>query len=106
MMKTVPLTKTTLSTNLKGCLTAFGLALFVQFSASAAVGTHPAGGHVPLSCRGSDTIHSIQVSKAQSSKKSRSGCIPMPGSRCYSFPPMAKTERCISYSCSIWMAGW
>ena len=69
MMKTVPLTKTTLCANLKGCLTALGLALFVQFSASAAVVTHPAGGHDPLSCRGSDTIHSIQVSKAQSSKK-------------------------------------
>jgi len=68
MMKTVPLTKTTLPTNLKGCLTAFGLALFVQFSASAAVGP-PACGHDPLSFRGSDTIHSIQVSKAQSSKK-------------------------------------
>jgi hypothetical protein len=67
MMKTVPLTKTTLSTNLKGYVTAFSLALFVQFSASAAVGATPAGGHDPL--RGSDTIHSIQVSKAQSSKK-------------------------------------
>jgi len=67
MMKTVPLSKTTLSTNLKGCLTALGLALFVQFSASAAVGATPTGGHDPL--WGSDTIHSIQVSKAQSSKK-------------------------------------
>ena len=70
MMKTVPLKKTTLPTNLKGYLTAFGLALFVQLSASAAVtGNAPAGGHDATSCRGSDTIHSIQVSKAQSSKK-------------------------------------
>ena len=69
MMKTVPLTKTTLSTNLKGCLTALSLALFVHFSASAAVGVTPTDGHDPLSCAGPDTIHSIQVTKAQSSKK-------------------------------------
>ena len=67
-MKTVPLTQTILRTNLKSGLTAFGLALFVQFSASAA-GPDPAGGHDPFSSRSSDTIHSIQVSKAQSSKK-------------------------------------
>jgi hypothetical protein len=69
MMKTVPLTKTILCANLKGCLTALSLALFVQFSASAAVGATPTGGHDPLSCPGPDTIHSIQVTKAQSSKK-------------------------------------
>ena len=70
MMKTVPLTKTTLPANLKGCLTALGLTLFLQFSARAAVtGDHPGGGRDAPSCRGSDTIHSIQVSKAQSSKK-------------------------------------
>ncbi len=58
MKKTVPLRKTTLPANLKGCLTAFGLAMFVQFSATAAVVGNPP-----------DTIHSILVSKAQSSKK-------------------------------------
>jgi hypothetical protein len=51
-------------------LMAFGLALFVQcFAYAAEPGSVPAGAHNPLSCRGSDTIHSILVSRAQTSKK-------------------------------------
>ncbi len=30
----------------------------------------------------------------------------MPGSRSFSFPPMGKTGRSISYIYSIWMGGW
>jgi hypothetical protein len=51
-------------------LMALGLALFVQcFAYAAEPGSVPAGAHGPLFCRGSDTIHSILVSKAQTSKK-------------------------------------
>ncbi len=64
----VPLKKTFLSPNAftKG-LTVFGLALCVQCTTYAA-GVDLSGKH-PFSCSGSDTIHSIQVSKSQSSKK-------------------------------------
>ena len=70
MSKTVPLKKTNLPANMSGALTALGLALFVQCNVyAAAAGVTPRGTHGPSSCRGSDTIHSIQVSKAQTSKK-------------------------------------
>jgi hypothetical protein len=70
MSKTVPLKKTNLPANMSGALTALGLALFVQCNVyAAAAGVSPPGAHGPSSCRGSDTIHSIQVSKAQTSKK-------------------------------------
>lgn len=65
MAQTVPLKKTILSPSAVCRLTIIGLALSVQCSSFAA---GPAGTHPPLS-PGSDTIHSIQVSKAQSSKK-------------------------------------
>lgn len=65
----VPLKKTSLS--LKNAFTkglpAIGLALCVQCSVYAA-GENPTGGHT-LSHSGYDTVHSIQVSKSQSSKK-------------------------------------
>ena len=51
-------------------LLAFGLAFFVQCNAYAAgPGFIPVRPHSAVSGRGADTIHSIQVSKAQTSKK-------------------------------------
>lgn len=67
MVKTVPLKKTYLSSNLIAGLAAFGLALCLQINcASAADGVRLTGGHLPP---GMDTIHSIQISKSLSSKK-------------------------------------
>jgi hypothetical protein len=68
MTKPVPTKKTTQSPNAiyKG-LTVLGLALCVQCTTYAA--GNPSGPHNPFSCIGYDTIHSIQVSTAQSSKK-------------------------------------
>ena len=64
------LKKTISSANLKGSLMALGLALFVKFSAFAAPPTGFSAGRSGLSSdTGSVTIHSIQVSKAQTSKK-------------------------------------
>jgi hypothetical protein len=60
--------KTVLSANLKGGVMALGLALFVQCSAFAAPAVS-GGKSSPTSDTGSETIHSIQVSKAQTSKK-------------------------------------
>ena len=68
MMQTVHPKKTTLSANLARGVAALGLALFVQCTAVAASGTS-GGTQPPPFFKGSDTIHSIQVSKAQSSKK-------------------------------------
>jgi len=68
MDQAVPLKKTTPRLSAACKLTLIGLALSVQISAFAA-GTDPAASR-PLSSTGSsDTIHSIQISKAQTSKK-------------------------------------
>ena len=69
MIKPVPFKKANLRTNaiLRG-LTVAGAALCVQIAAYAA-GPEPSG-H-PFARRGNDTIHSIQVSTAQSSKKNK-----------------------------------
>jgi hypothetical protein len=67
MNQTVPLKKTILSPGAVCRLTIIGLALSVQCSAFAA-GSAPTSAHI-LSSRGSDTIHSIQINKGQSSKK-------------------------------------
>ena len=71
MSKTVPLKKTTFCANLTRGAAAFGLALIVQCSANAASGIAPGpGGPQSLHfCQDPDTIHSIQVSKSQTSKK-------------------------------------
>ena len=61
----LPLKKTILSYGAICRLTIIGLALGAQCTALA----NPAGIHDHNSLPGSDTIHSIQVSKAQSSKK-------------------------------------
>src|SRR5579872_1513554 len=67
MIRTVHPKKTTLSANLLGGVTALGLALFLHSAAMAAAGsTGVAPSHHQS---GSDTIHSIQVSKALISKK-------------------------------------
>ena len=68
MIRTVHPKKTILSTNLIGGVTALSLALFLQFSALSASATS-GGKSSPTLNTGSDTIHSIQVSKAQTSKK-------------------------------------
>jgi hypothetical protein len=68
MIREVHPRKTILSANLIGGVTALSLALFVQFSALAAPGD-PGGKSSSTLNTGSDTIHSIQVSKAQTSKK-------------------------------------
>jgi hypothetical protein len=68
MMQTVHPKKTTLSANLISGVKALGLAMFVQCTAVAASG-NSGGTQSPTFFKGSDTIHSIQVSKAQSSKK-------------------------------------
>ena len=67
MIRPVPLKKTILSANLRGCMTALSLALFIQCSAFADPGN--SGGPPNPPNAGSDTIHSIQVSKAQTSKR-------------------------------------
>jgi hypothetical protein len=70
MIRTENPKKTTQSANLIGGVTALGLALFLQSTVLAASGSP--GAASPLGhCIGSDTIHSIQVSKAQTSKKNR-----------------------------------
>jgi hypothetical protein len=67
MMKTVPLKKTILSTNVFTWLATSGLVLIINCSTYAS-GT--SGMPLPSSSRpGADTIHSIQVNKSQSSKK-------------------------------------
>jgi|SRR5579859_7222283 len=68
MDQIVPLKKTTLSPSAVCRLAVIGLALSVQSSAFAA-GVHLPGAHQTTAYPGSDTIHSIQVSKAQTSKK-------------------------------------
>jgi hypothetical protein len=68
MIRLVHPGKTILSANLKGGVMALSLALFVQCSAFAVPG-FTGGKSTPTSDTGSETIHSIQVSKAQTSKK-------------------------------------
>ena len=68
MAQAVPLKKTTLSPGAVCKLTLIGLALSVQCSAFAA-GSDPTRTQSSSSLPGSDTIHSIQVNKAQTSKK-------------------------------------
>ncbi|HUB61426.1 MAG TPA: T9SS type A sorting domain-containing protein [Puia sp.] len=68
MMHPVDPKKTKLSANLKGGVMALSLALFLQCSAHAAFAIS-GGTTSPTPDTGSGTIHSIQVSKAQSSKK-------------------------------------
>jgi len=69
MDQTVPLTKTTPTLRAVCKLTLLGLALSIQCSAFAA-GADPAAPKTSLSSPGSsDTIHSIQISKSQTSKK-------------------------------------
>jgi hypothetical protein len=68
MIRKVPPKKTFLSANLRGGVTALSLALFLQCSALASAG-NPGGRSHPTVNAGADTIHSIQVSKAQTSKK-------------------------------------
>jgi hypothetical protein len=65
MTRTVPFKKTILSYRSLCRLTVIGMALGVQSYAFAA-GAEPAGSH---SYPGFDTIHSIQVTKARTSKK-------------------------------------
>ena|SRR5579872_3662841 len=67
MIRTEDPKKTTLPANLIGGMTALSLALFLQTAAMAAAGA--TGAAPPAHPAGSDTIHSIQVSKAQISKK-------------------------------------
>ena len=69
MYQTVPLKKTILSPGAVCRLTLIGIALSVQCSSFAA-GADPAGTR-SLSNPGFDTIHSIQVSKAQTSRKAK-----------------------------------
>ena len=65
----VPLTKTSsLLSALRKGIPALGLALCVQCTSYAA-GADPSGRHLTFPGSGYDTIHSIQVSKSQSSKK-------------------------------------
>src|SRR6185437_7028204 len=69
MIKPVPVKKTTLSPNalIKG-LAVLGLGLCVQCTAYAGGGSVAGARHPSLST-GFDTIHSIQISKSQTSKK-------------------------------------
>jgi hypothetical protein len=67
MDHSVPLKKTILSPGAVCRLTIIGLALSVQCTAFA-TGSDPTSAH-SISSPGSDTIHSIQINKAQSSKK-------------------------------------
>lgn len=69
MIKPVPLTKTTSLLNaLRKGIPALGLALCVQYTTYAA-GADPTGRPMTIPGSGYDTVHSIQVSKSQSSKK-------------------------------------
>jgi hypothetical protein len=68
MIRLVHPKKTMFSANLKGGVMALSMALFLQSSAFAASGP-AAGNSSPTPDTGSETIHSIQVSKAQTSKK-------------------------------------
>lgn len=69
MIRTENPKKTTLYVHLIGGVTALGLALFLQTTALAASGS-PSGDATPLShFAGSDTVHSIRINKAQTSKK-------------------------------------
>jgi hypothetical protein len=73
MSKTVHPKKTTFCANLTRGASAFGLALIVQSSAFAfggsGIGSGPGGLQSLHFCQDPDTIHSIQVSKSQTSKK-------------------------------------
>jgi hypothetical protein len=71
MSKTVPLKRTISRANVSHGAMALGLALFVQLSAIGASGNTSGVRPGPLSYKGSDTIHSIQVSKSQTSKKTK-----------------------------------
>jgi hypothetical protein len=68
MIRLVHPKKTILSANLKGALMALSLALFTQCSAFATP-CFTGGKPSPTADTGAETIHSIQVSRAQSSKK-------------------------------------
>jgi hypothetical protein len=68
MIRLVHPKKTILSAKLTRGLTALSLALFVQCSAFASPGV-PGGKSSPAPDTGLETTHSIQVSKAQTSKK-------------------------------------
>ena len=68
MIRTVHPKKTTLCANLTGGVMAFGLIFFLQSAVFAAVENPGGVSNLPFNT-GSDTIHSILVSKAQSSKK-------------------------------------
>jgi len=65
----VPLKKTNPSLSAACRLAVIGLALSVQCSSTLAAGVDPASPQVPSSTGSYDTIHSIQISKAQTSKK-------------------------------------
>src|ERR1700732_1479331 len=69
MKKTVPLTKTHRLLNLFTGLTALSLAFAVHYPASAS--DLPSGMRSASTSSCKDTIHSIQVSKSQSSKKNK-----------------------------------
>jgi hypothetical protein len=73
MSKTVHPKKITFCANLTRGVTAFGVALIVQSSAFAfggsEIGSGPGGPQSLRFCQDPDTIHSIQVSKSQTSKK-------------------------------------
>lgn len=68
MIRLVHPKKTIHSANLTRGLTAFSLVLFIQCSALASPGI-PGGKTSPAPDTGLETIHSIQVSKAQTNKK-------------------------------------
>jgi hypothetical protein len=68
MIRLVHPKKTMSSANLKGGIMALSMALFVQCSALAA-STISGGKSCPTPDTGAETIHSIQVSKSQTSKK-------------------------------------
>ena len=67
MIRPVHLKKTIMSASLRGSITALSLALVIQCSAFAGPGIP--GGQSTSPQTGSDTIHSIQVSKALSSRR-------------------------------------
>jgi hypothetical protein len=68
MIRLVHPKKTILSANLKGGVMALSLALSIQSFALPASG-HAGGKSSPTPDTGAETVHSIQVSKAQTSKK-------------------------------------
>lgn len=65
----VPLKKTNPSLSAACRLAVIGLALGVQCSSTLAAGVDPTSPHATSSPGSYDTIHSIQISKAQTSKK-------------------------------------